>query len=179
MWKGSHCPWEAVPRSRWCLSPVLPHRWVWSCCLVLNSQQKGQKLQRSEFHNSSCQGGRCSTGRGTWSILASWECQQEAGAGRGARALGREQSSLAHMGVHVWAAPSTPRQCQAAGGSQENAPRVGMARAVLPALPGGSSPVLPGASPAPAAALLPPCAAVALSQLPQLQDSSTSLWDLG
>lgn len=58
---------------------------------------------------SSCQGGRCSTGTGSWGILASWECHQEAGAGH--RALGRGQWQPGTLG----AAPSTPRehrQCQ-------------------------------------------------------------------
>lgn len=143
MWKGSQCHWEAVPRSRWCLSPVLPHSWAGSCCLVLHSQQKGQKLQSFITAGSvcsSCQGGRCSTGRGGWSIVASWECPQEAGAGRGAQGSGEGAAGAWHTWVCTCgllpAHPGSTGSAREQGDSQENAQRVGMARAVLPALSG-------------------------------------------
>lgn len=117
---------------------------------MLSSQQKGQKLQRSELHNSrTCLQqlpGREMLHRQR-NLEHPGQLGVSAGAGCGARALGREQSSLAHVGVHVWAAPSTPRehrQCQAAGDSQENAPRAGMARAVPLPCQERSAHLLPG-----------------------------------
>lgn len=68
----------------------------------------------------SCQGGRCSTGRGTWSILASWECQQEQDVVPGLWAGSR-------AAWHTWVCTFGLLPAQAAGDSQENAPRVGMA----------------------------------------------------
>lgn len=153
---GPSVPLGAVPRSRCCLSPVLPHRRVWSCCPCSIHSRKGknfrdQSLRAAGMVCSSCQGWRCSTGRGTCSILGSWERQQEAGAGRGARAQpGTRGCARVGCSQHTQAAQAVPGR----GDSQENALRAGMARAVLPALPGRLLPAQPSSSWA-----LPPCAA--------------------
>lgn len=145
---------------------------VASCSI--HSKKDKKKLQSfltAGIVCSSCQGGRCFTGTGSWGILASWECHQEAGAGH--RALGRGQWQPGTL----WAAPSTARehrQCQGAGDSQENAPGVGMARAVLPALPGkGSSHPArcqPSSSSAPAWGLSHWAAAGVLSEFTGLRE---------
>lgn len=141
---------------------------------------------------SSCQGGRCSTGRGTWSILASWECHRRQEQDVVPGLWGGSSRSLAHVGVHEWAAPAVPGSTGSA--REQETPRKipeGQGWPGLCSLPcqERSAHVVPGS--AQLQLLLCSClglshraAAVLWSEFPgvrefpgQLQDSSTSLWD--